>query len=180
MINGITLAVVIIVSLLLTGFSLSLLINMFLAPLLKTPNYVLEEIVKEMNLQEDTYLADLGCGDGRLLFKAHLLSKCKCTGYDIAPIMIIAAEIRRILQFPLNRDITFDTQDIFTAQLDKFNKIYCYLDSNTMKILTPKLKEFIQDGGDIYSYRYEIDGMQGRKKMLKDGKPLFLYEYNKN
>jgi hypothetical protein len=56
-------------------------------------------------------------------------------------------------------------------------KIYCYLDKNSMKILSPKLKEFLKRGGEVYSYMYGIEGVKNEKKvMLKNKKELYIYK----
>jgi SAM-dependent methyltransferase len=176
MINGITLGVVMVVVLLIAGFVLTLLINAFLIPLFKTPKEVLLEIVEIMNPQKEDHIVDLGSGDGRLLFKAHRVSGCKCTGYDISPIMLIIARTKRILQFPLSKDFTLEAEDIFKVDLKDFTKIYCYLDSKSMGILKPKLKDFIKNGGEVYSYKYGLEGIKNEKKIvLSNGEELYIY-----
>jgi predicted TPR repeat methyltransferase len=180
MINGITLGIVMIFILILGGFVLTLLINAFLVPLFKTPKEVLSEIVGIMNPRKDDHLVDLGSGDGRLLFKAHKQSGCKCTGYDISPIMLIIARTKKFLQFPLSKDFVFEAEDIFKIDLQKFTKVYCYLDKKSMGILKPKLKEFVKNGGEVYSYKYGIEKMENEMKMILGNKePLYIYKGKK-
>ena len=181
MLNGITLGIVMIVVLLIGSFILTLLINAFLIPLFKTPKEVLEEIVGIMNLKKEDHLIDLGSGDGSLLLKAHRESLCKCTGYDISPVMLIIARTKKVLQFPLSKDFVFEAEDIFKINLEKFTKVYCYLDKKSMEILKPKLEEFVKKGGDVYSYRYKIEGMKNEKKVvLSNKKNLYIYERKRN
>lgn len=175
MLNGITLGIVMIVVLLIAAFVLTLLINAFLIPLFKTPKQVLLEIVDIMDLKKEDHLVDLGSGDGRILFKANRVSQCKCTGYDISPIMLIIAKTRRVLNFPLSKDFNFEAEDIFKVDLKDFTKIYCYLDSNSMDILQPKLKDFVKNGGEVYAYRYGMGGMDEKKIVLSDGEDLYIY-----
>jgi predicted TPR repeat methyltransferase len=177
MMNGITLGIVIVVILLIGGFVLTLLINAFLIPLFKTPRGVLLEIVDIMDPKKDDHLVDLGSGDGRILFKAHRQSGCKCTGYDISPIMLIIARTKRVIQFPLSsKDFEFEAEDIFKVDLEKFTKVYCYLDEKSMGILQPKLKEFVKNGGEVYSYKYRVgDITKEEKVVLSDGETLYIY-----
>ncbi len=177
MINGITLGIIMIAVLLVSAFVLTLLINAFLIPLFKTPKEVLLEIVDIMDPKKEDHVVDLGSGDGRILFKAHRVSGCKCTGYDISPIMLIIARTKKVLQFPLSKDFVFEAEDIFKVNLEKFTKVYCYLDEKSMRILQPRLEEFIKNGGEVYSYRYGIEGMDNKKKVvLNDGKNLYIYK----
>jgi len=176
MLNGITLGVVMIFILLLGGFLLTLLINAFLIPLFKTPKVVLDEIIDLMELKKEDHLVDLGSGDGRLLLKAYRNSMCKCTGYDISPIMLIIAQTKMYLQFPFNKNIIFKPEDIYSVNLKNFTKIYCYLDEKSMGILKDKFEKFVKEGGEIYSYRYNIQGMPKEKKIiLKNEIPLYIY-----
>lgn len=176
MLNGISLGIITIIILLLGGFVLTLLINAFLIPLLKTPKEVISEIVDIMNLKKEDHLVDLGSGDGRLLLKAHGNSGCKCTGYEISPAMLIIARTKKALQFPLSKDFFFEPDDIFKGDLEKFTKAYCYLDEKSLKILKPKLKEFVKSGGEVYSYKYRVSEIEGEKKiLLKDDNPLYIY-----
>ena len=177
MLNGITLGVMIIIILLIGGLVLTVLINILLIPLLKTPKSVLQEIVDTMDLKNGDRLVDLGSGDGSLLLKAHRQSMCECTGYDISPIMLILAKTRKVLQFPLDKKINFEAEDIFKVDLNKFTKIYCYLDQKSMEILKPKFEEFVKKNGEIYSYRYGIKGMDNEKIItLKNEDHLYMYK----
>lgn len=177
MLNGITLGIVMIVVLLAGAFVLTLMINAFLIPLFKTPKSVLSEIVDIMNPQKEDHIVDLGSGDGGILFKTYRQSGCKCTGYDISPIMLIIARTKRILQFPLNgNDFEFEAEDIFRVNLEKYTKVYCYLDEKSMGILKEKLEKFVKKGGEVYSYRYRIEGIgDERRVVLNNGKELYIY-----
>jgi predicted TPR repeat methyltransferase len=176
MLDGISLGIMTVIVLLLLGFILTLFINAFLIPLLKTPKEVIGEIVDIMDLKKEDHLVDLGSGDGRLLLKAHSSSGCKCTGYDISPMMLIIAQTKKILQFPLSKDFTFEVEDIFKADLKEFTKVYCYLDEKSLEILKPKLLEFVKSGGEVYSYKYNINNINKKEKIiLKDGNPLYIY-----
>jgi len=176
MLDGISLGIMTVIILLLGGFVLTLLINAFLIPLLKTPKEVISEIVDIMNLKKEDHLVDLGSGDGRLLLKAHGNCGCKCTGYEISPAMLIIARTKKALQFPLSKDFFFEPEDIFKVDLEKFTKVYCYLDEKSLEILKPKLEEFIKRGGEVYSYKYRVSEIKKEKKiLLKDGNPLYIY-----
>ena len=181
MINGITLGIIMIAVLLVSAFVLTLLINAFLIPLFKTPKEVLLEIVDIMDPKKEDHVVDLGSGDGRILFKAHRVSGCKCTGYDISPIMLIVARTKKVLQFPLSKDFVFEAEDIFKVNLEKFTKVYCYLDEKSMSILQPRLEDFVKNGGGVYSYKYGIEDIDNEKKVvLSDGEGLYIYRNSQN
>lgn len=179
MLNGITLAIMIVTILLICAFVLTLLINLLLVPLFNTPKNVLKEIVDIIDAKENDILVDLGSGDGRLLLEAYKRSKCKCVGYDISPIMLLIARTKRIINFPLAKDIVFIPDDIFKVDFDYATKMYCYLNEESTGILKKKLKKFIKNGGEIYSYKYEITNMKSEKIILQNGDSLYVYKEGK-
>jgi len=176
MLNGITLAIGIIIILLFSSLILTLLISAFLVPLFKTPKEILEEVVNIMNLQKTDTFVDLGSGDGRLVLEAYEQSQCKCVGYDISPIMMIMANTSRILRFPFAKEILFIPEDIFKVDISNATKVYCYLNDKTLSILGQKLINYIEKGGVLFSYKNQIKGL-GKEKMvvLSNDVPLYIY-----
>lgn len=176
MLNGITLAIVMILILLTAGFILTVLISAFLIPLFKTPKNVLAEIVTIMDLKKEDVLVDLGSGDGRLILQAYEQARCKCIGYDISPMMMIHANTNKNLAFPFTKDIVFQPEDIFKVSLKNATKIYCYLEPKSLDILKTKLKDFLKNGGEIFSYKYPIEGLINvREIILNNDVPLYIY-----
>ena len=155
----------------------TILINIILVPLTKTPQGILQEIIDFMNLKKEDSLVDLGSGYGNLLLKAHRQSMCNCTGYDISPIMLIISRTKMVIQFPLDKGINFEAEDIFKVDLTKFTKIYCYLDGKSMEILKPKFERFFKNNGEIYSYKHEIKGIENKEVIiLKNEEYLYVYK----
>jgi hypothetical protein len=94
--------------------------------------------------------------------------------------MLIIARTKKFLQFPLSKDFVFEAENIFKADLQKFTKVYCYLDKGSMETLKPKLEEFVKNGGEVYSYKYGIEKMGNEKKMILGNKePLYIYKSKK-
>ena len=176
MLNGITLGIIIVIVISIFLVILSLLTNLLLAPVIRTPKKVIQEILEIMNLSKEDTFVDFGCGDGRLVLSAYDQAKCKCIGYDISPIMLILAKTARVLRFPLSKDIVFDAQDIFQVDISKVTKIYCFLDEKSMNILNEKLSNFVKGGGEVYSYEYGLKGFKNEKKViLSNEKILYIY-----
>lgn len=176
MVNGITIGILLIVAMLIGAFLLTVLINLLLVPIIKTPKKVVNEIVDLMKLKKEDIFVDLGCGDGKIVLEAYADGKCKCYGLDLSPIMIIIARTFRILRYPVNKDIVFNVENIYEAPLEEFSKVYCYLDEKSLKILKKRFEKLIKDGGEIYSYKYKVEGLKEKKKIELSNKE-FLYIY---
>lgn len=177
MLNGITLGIIITGIMLFGGILLTVIINALLAPTIKTPNKVIGEVIDIIDLKKKDIFLDLGCGDGRVVLEAYRYAKCKCFGYDISPIMIILARTKRILSFPMSKDIVLEADNIFSVDLENITKVYCYLDQKTMNALRKKFEPFIENSGVVYSYKYSIQNLKKEKKIkLNNGEILYVYE----
>jgi predicted RNA methylase len=175
MVNGITVGIILVCIFLFAGFILTLLVSLLLPPLFGTPKKVLDEIVQLMDLEKDDILVDLGSGDGRLLLSAFGSSSCRCIGYDISPISLIIANTKKLVRFPLSKDISFEAEDVFDIDFSNASKVYCFLDERGMDILRPKLESFIKNGGEVFSYVYDIPNVKGKEVELSNGERLWVY-----
>ena len=54
-----------------------------LVPFVPSTNYTAEKVVEFLKIEENDKIIDLGCGDGRILFKAIQMKNCKGVGIDI-------------------------------------------------------------------------------------------------
>lgn len=176
MLNGITLGIIIVIVIFVFLVIISLLTNLLLAPVIRTPHKVISEILDIMNLTKKDIFVDFGCGDGRLILGAYEQAQCKCIGYDISPIMLIIAKTAKVIRYPLVKDIVFEAQDIFQVDISHVSKIYCFLDEKSMNILKEKLLNFVKNGGEVYCYKYGIKDIKKKKQViLSNGNILYVY-----
>lgn len=176
MLNGINIGIIVTITMLLGGIILTILINAFLVPFIKTPKNVISEIIDFMNLNKKDTFVDLGCGDGKVVLEAYRNSKCKCYGFDISPIMIILARTNRILNFPMMKDIVFEVENNFEVDMREITKTYCYLNQKSIDALQKKFSAYLNSGGELYTYRYEMKDLPAKKK-VKLSNQEFLYIY---
>lgn len=176
MLNGISLAIIMIAVSLLLLFSITVLVNVFLVPIVGTSGKILKEILEIMDLKKKDVFIDLGSGDGRMILRAYAEAKCRCIGYEISPISILISRTKRILKYPRVSDISFELENIFTIDFSVSTKIYCYLNPECMGILKKKFKKYVEDGGYIFSYIHQIPEMKYNGKfVLGNGDILYVY-----
>lgn len=177
MLNGITLGIIITIVLLLLCIILSLLVSKLISPTSQTPKNTLEDILDTLKLKKDDVFVELGSGDGKLILKAYERSQCKCRGYDISPMMILLSNTMKTLKYPTSKQITFEAQNIFNVNIKDATKIYCYLTKDCLRILKNKFAEYISNGGQVYSYMNDIEGLDTETKViLKNKTPLYIYK----
>uniref|UniRef100_A0A3Q2CU87 Si:dkey-190g11.3 n=1 Tax=Cyprinodon variegatus TaxID=28743 RepID=A0A3Q2CU87_CYPVA len=90
-------------------------------------------------------LADLGAGDGRLVFAASSAG-FQCTGFEINSILVAYARSKaRLRGIPLTQ-ATFVKNDFWKTDLSSYNNVTAFLAPGVMELLGEKLlKELPQD-----------------------------------
>lgn len=176
MLNGISLALIMAGIALVVLFAVSIIGNRLLAPLVKTPKDVLDEVIRAFDLRSGDTFIDLGSGYGDVVLQAYAKAQCKCIGYDISPIPVMVSRIKKAVLFPMKNNISFELADVFSIELNGSPKIYCYLNRTSLEILRDKLSKVIDSGGTVYTYAYEIpDVKKSRVLKLKNGDNLYIY-----
>ena len=83
-----------------------------IAPISPTPHDIIVLFIPSLNLCADSFLIDLGCGDGRWLITAATLTECKCLGIDIDDQRLCLAK-QSIEKEGLSHRIEIRNQDVF-------------------------------------------------------------------
>jgi SAM-dependent methyltransferase len=175
MLNGISFGIILIFVFLLLGLIVTMLIPLLLTPVFGTPVKILDEILKLMDLNKEDRVVDLGCGDGRFVLRAHEQYRCKAYGYDLSPLLVLIAKIRMFFKFPFTKDVVLDVESIYKVDLKDFTKVYVFLDEKSMPALEKKFEKYIKNGGEVYSYVYELPNVKGKKVEVSNGKSVFVY-----
>ena len=171
--NGLALAINILIVLALLSYIVSTVLNFF-SPYYSTPKKFLKEIVDRFNLKENEKFADLGCGDGRVVWEVYRTYKCISHGYEFSPVQLIYIKLSKVFLAPFNKKIQFFEEDFFKVNLKEYNVIYCNLPENTLKLLEEKFKKELKKGSRVYTYRYKLPNKKG--KSIKVGERQ-MYEY---
>lgn len=164
MYNGIILGFLILLILLILGFTTTLLIHIFVIPIVFTPKDLVKEIVAYMGIKKGDKLYELGAGTARVGFYSSALG-ADVKGYEIAPIPIILLKMKKIkrgFRFKRKGKLSIQVESIFLTKddLTDADKLYLYLNDHALKRLTPKLANYLNSGGEVYSYRYPIQDLK--------------------
>ncbi len=171
--NGLALAINILLILILLAYIVSIVLNFF-SPFYTTPSKILKDVVKHFNLKKNEKFADLGCGDGRVVFATHRMYKCTTVGYEVSPVLLMFVKLSKLLLTPFNRKIQFLEEDFFKVNLKDYDVIYCCLPTDVLSVLSKKFKKELKKGSRVYSYMNEIPNTKGKMIRVTDKK---VYEY---
>ena len=94
------------------------------APISPTPNLIIEAFLPRLNLDSNSLLVDLGCGDGRWLIAANKYTQCKCLGIDVDEERLRIAR-EAIIENNLQGLVQVRKQDVFEfmKKSDDFGKV---------------------------------------------------------
>jgi hypothetical protein len=106
-----------------------------------TPDVVIDKMLTGMELTSNDVLADLGCGDGRILVAAYRKYRCKCVGVEIDPGTANEAR-RRVKDAGLDGQIVIITGDAreFVPERYGVTAITAYLYPELLQQLVPVFK----------------------------------------
>ncbi len=160
--NGLALAIVLLVIMLFAAYGVSLLLN-FLTPFYTTPKKIAKDIIKLFDLKDNSSFADLGSGDGRMVFETYKMYKCNSVGYEISPVLLILVKIKKLFLFPFNKKIDLKEESFFKADLSKYNVLYCCLPQDVLDILEDKFGKELKENTKVFVYRGKLKNKKGRK-----------------
>lgn len=175
--NGIILSIFFLLILIFLGIILTSMTSVLFVAVIFTPKEVVNEIAKIIAPKKDEKVVDLGSGDGRVLIQLAQLAQIKAYGYDISPIMVIVAKIKKFLTLGFKSNIIFDVVSLFDLKYNEYDIIYCNLNPKVMRRLSPKFESQLK-GVKVFSYIYPIKGRKEYKKhTLSNDQCLFEYRY---
>jgi SAM-dependent methyltransferase len=123
-----------------------------------TPHDVVARMLSLAQIDSDTLVYDLGCGDGRVVATAARAYGCRGMGFDISPERV--AESRETVQkYGVSDRVQIAEQDIFELDLTPANVITLYLLPRLNVRLIPQL-DMLQPGSRIVSHDFDMEGVE--------------------
>jgi len=107
-------------------------------PYLPSPDRVIDAALRLAKPRTGEVLADLGCGDGRVLIRAAKDYGVFAVGFEIHPVLVRLA-LREVRLRGLQGLVEVVHGDFFQADLSRFHVIYVYPSPSVIKRLAEKL-----------------------------------------
>lgn len=106
------------------------------------------------NAETSMKLADLGSGDGRVVFAAARQGY-KASGYELNYWLVWYSRLKARLQ-GVHRKATFTRADLWKVDLSSYDKIVIFGVSEMMQGLEDKLKTDMKDGAQVVACRFPL------------------------
>jgi len=136
----------------------------------------MKKILELFDLKKNQTFADLGSGDGRVVFNVNKMYGCSSVGYEISPVLLMIVKLRKLLTSPLNSKIHFKEESFFNTDLSQYDVIYCCLPEDVLKILEKKFNKELKKGTKVFTYKNKLPKKKG-KKIDIDNTQVYQYTY---
>ncbi|MDP2684725.1 MAG: class I SAM-dependent methyltransferase [bacterium] len=124
-------------------------------PFVTTAQRYIPTIFKELKINQQTIIYDLGCGKGDFLFEAEKYHPKELVGIDLSPLHILYAKFKT---FITKSNVRFYCQDFFKTDISKADVIYLFLVKVVLNKKWIKIKKEAKKGAIVLTLGDKIDG----------------------
>lgn len=152
------------------------------APFIPSPSEIAPKILEALELDENSVLYDLGCGDGHVLMSGKIFQpRAKFVGIERSWLPYLAACYKS--RHMDKNSLRFIRSSFFKVNLSEANRVFIYLFPGLMNDLLPKLQRELRPGTKVVSCDFEFKDKQpvkvidlGRPKNVL-GRRLLVYQF---
>ena len=127
---------------------------------------------------------DLGSGDGRVCVDVAKKYGCQCVGIEIDAVLCNTAN-RLVEESDVRDKVSIICDDILNQSLEEATILFIALVPSCLMSLTPTLKDMIEKGKRIVSYKFPLPESEGwvpvrtleTDDVIKEGNRVYLYYY---
>lgn len=129
-----------------------------------TPQHVVDDMLRLVDLRKEDVLYDLGSGDGRIPITAAARYGIRAIGIDIDPVRIDEAEANA-RERGVERLVSFRQEDLFQADFSDATVVTLYLFPDLNLKLRPRLLATLKPGTRIVSHRFDMGDWPAEKTL---------------
>jgi hypothetical protein len=126
-----------------------------------TPQDVVEKMLELAGVTKHDVVADLGCGDGRIVVTAAKVYGCKAVGYDLDEECVRLSQ-ENVTKEGVEKLVRIQREDVFAAHLCGVTVVTLYLGPAMNAKLVPKLEK-LKPGARIVSHAFDMPGVVSDK-----------------
>jgi outer membrane protein assembly factor BamB len=126
-----------------------------------TPQDVVQKMLEVAGVKKDDVVADLGCGDGRIVITAAARYGCRAVGYDLDPECVRLARAG-VQKAGVAKLVRIEREDIFAVDLRGVTVVALYLGPKLNARLAPQLAK-MKPGSRVVSHAFAMPGYRPDK-----------------
>ncbi|MCF7846245.1 MAG: 50S ribosomal protein L11 methyltransferase [Candidatus Peribacteraceae bacterium] len=147
----------------------------FRSPFVPSNRKTIAKMLEIAKIKAGDRVIDLGCGDGRIVFRAEKQFRAKAEGYEISIFVWIFAQINRLFRGAKSK---IYRKNLFDVDLSEADVVFCYLLPAVMQKLSPKFKKELKRGARIISASFSLHDWKAKKVYPAEARAakIFVYE----
>jgi len=153
-----------------------------LIPFVPVRKKILNEIISALELNEQSILYDLGCGDGRILFAAAKANPhISCIGIEISPFPFLLANLKKF--FNISKNVRILYGNFFKLNISSASHVFLYLFPEALDDLLPKFEKELKAGSRVVSCDFEFSKrrpdkiLEVKSTKWQKNKKLYIYDF---
>ncbi|HEX5611412.1 MAG TPA: methyltransferase domain-containing protein [Burkholderiales bacterium] len=139
-----------------------------------TPQEVVEDMLRLVDVKKGDVLYDLGCGDGRIPITAARLYGIRAVGIDIDPQRIAEAK-ENAKKAGVTHLVDFRLADLFQSDFREASVITLYLLPDLNVKLRPRLLAEMKPGTRIVSHQFDMGDWKPEKRLDSNGRTIYFW-----
>ncbi|HTN27295.1 MAG TPA: class I SAM-dependent methyltransferase [Burkholderiales bacterium] len=139
-----------------------------------TPQEVVEDMLRLVDVKKGDVLYDLGSGDGRIAITAAKLYGIRAVGIDIDPQRIAEAQ-ENAKKAGVTHLVEFRQADLFMSDFREATVITLYLLPELNVKLRPRLLAELKPGTRIVSHQFDMGDWKADKKLESAGRTIYFW-----
>jgi len=139
-----------------------------------TPQEVVEDMLRLVNVKKGDVLYDLGSGDGRIPITAAKLYGVRAVGIDIDPQRVAEAQ-ENAKKAGVTHLVEFRQADLFMSDFREASVVTLYLLPELNVKLRPRLLQELKPGTRIASHQFDMGDWKADKKLESSGRTIYFW-----
>jgi ribosomal protein L11 methylase PrmA len=139
-----------------------------------TPQDVVEDMLRLVDVRKGDVLYDLGSGDGRIPVTAARRYGIRAVGIDIDPERIREAQ-ENARKAGVTKLVEFRREDLFKADFKEATVVTLYLLPDLNVKLRPRLWAELKPGTRIVSHQFDMGDWKPEKKLEVNGRTVYFW-----
>jgi SAM-dependent methyltransferase len=144
------------------------------APYVPTPLPVVNRMLEIAEVEEGTYVIDLGSGDGRIPIFAAEKYGARALGVDLSPERI-AESNDRAKAAGVAHKVEFKLQDLFETDIGEADVLTMYLLQSVNDKLRPRILEEMRPGARVVSHAFDMGPWEPVHSELVAGRRIYMW-----
>ena len=139
-----------------------------------TPQDLVEDMLRLVDVRKGDVLYDLGCGDGRIPVTAARRYGIRAVGIDIDPERIRESQ-ENARKAGVAKLVDFRREDLFQADFKEATVVTLYLLPDLNLKLRPRLLAELKPGTRIVSHQFDMGDWKAEKKLEVNGRTVYFW-----